>query len=201
MLPPRTPPSAGANSAPIGTRPDCTPHDSPREACGVFGIYHPNADVARSTFFGLYALQHRGQESAGIATSDGDLIRVYAEMGLVAQVFREEDLERLTGHIAIGHTRYSTMGAPRRSNAQPFVVSGPSIKLAMSHNGNVINARDLREELSALGSANPEPARRHSGGRDGTCERAAWVRAAGTGRPHCRGCLIYFPAAGVASCV
>lgn len=151
MLPPRTPPSAGANNAPTGTRPDTTPHDAPREACGVFGIYHPDADVARSTFFGLYALQHRGQESAGIATSDGDEIRVHAEMGLVTQVFREEDLRDLAGHIAIGHTRYSTMGAPRRSNAQPFLVSGPVIDLAMGHNGNVINASELREELSGMG--------------------------------------------------
>src|SRR5579862_9417754 len=82
--------------------------DRPREACGVFGIYGPGEDVARITFFGLYALQHRGQESAGIVTADGEEIHVHTRMGLVAQVFTEEDLQDLTGHIAIGHTRYST---------------------------------------------------------------------------------------------
>lgn len=126
--------------------------DSPRDACGIFGIYHRDVDVARATFFGLYALQHRGQESAGIATADGRRISVTADMGLVTQVFREEDLERLGGHIAIGHTRYSTMGAPKRLNAQPLLVKGPHIELAMGHNGNVINAKELREELSRWGA-------------------------------------------------
>ena len=87
--------------------------DKLREACGVFGIYAPGEDVARVTFFGLYALQHRGQESAGIATGDGRDLYVHRQMGLVAQVFTEEDLGRLQGHIAIGHTRYSTTGSSR----------------------------------------------------------------------------------------
>ncbi len=125
--------------------------DSPREACGVFGVYSPGLDVARAAFFALYTLQHRGQESAGIATSDGESIRLHRDMGLVTQVFREEDLLGLTGHIAIGHTRYSTRGAPRRRNAQPLVAKGPGIELAMGHNGNVINAAELRKELTGWG--------------------------------------------------
>ena len=106
--------------------------DSPKESCGVFGIYAPGDDVARSTFFGIFALQHRGQESAGIATSDGSRIRLHTAMGLVTQAFQEQDLERLTGHIAIGHTRYSTTGSSRAGNAQPIVVEGPSGPLAFN---------------------------------------------------------------------
>src|SRR5437773_7084011 len=96
--------------------------DRMHEACGVFGIYGPDEDVARLTFFGLYALQHRGQESAGIATSDGVQLHVFAEMGLVSQVFDEENLTALTGHMAIGHTRYSTTGSSCVENAQPIRV-------------------------------------------------------------------------------
>src|SRR5450759_3974515 len=97
--------------------------DNPHEACGVFGVYGPGEDVARLTFYGLYALQHRGQESAGIATSSGgDRFAVRTGMGLVSQVFDEEDLAFLRGHIAIGHTRYSTSGGSLECNAQPIVV-------------------------------------------------------------------------------
>ncbi len=122
--------------------------DRPREACGIVGIYSPGHDVARSTFFGLFALQHRGQESAGIATSTGNEIRLHARMGLISQVFKEEDLAELQGHLAIGHTRYSTMGGSKQHNAQPLITEGPRGRIAVGHNGNVINAADLRTELS-----------------------------------------------------
>jgi len=125
--------------------------DKPREYCGVFGIYGPGEDVARITFFGLYALQHRGQESAGIATADGQRIQVHAMMGLVAQVFDEASLARLRGHIAIGHTRYSTMGSSRVCNAQPFVIEGPAGPLAIAHNGNLVNAEYLHQQLVEQG--------------------------------------------------
>ena len=121
------------------------------EACGVFGVYAPTEDVARVTFFGLYALQHRGQESAGIATTDGDGIMVRKDMGLVSQVFQEEDLLHLQGFAAVGHTRYSTTGSSRIENAQPFVVEGPNGRIALGHNGNIINADLLRAELEAEG--------------------------------------------------
>ncbi|MGZ3676763.1 MAG: amidophosphoribosyltransferase, partial [Ktedonobacterales bacterium] len=91
--------------------------DRPREACGVFGIYAPGEDVARITYFGLYALQHRGQESAGITTGDGAALHTHRQMGLVAQAFTEENLAELRGHLAIGHTRYSTTGSSRIENA------------------------------------------------------------------------------------
>ncbi|MBI4305066.1 MAG: amidophosphoribosyltransferase, partial [Chloroflexi bacterium] len=124
----------------------------PREACGIFGIYAPGEDVARVSFFGLFALQHRGQESAGIASSaPGKPISIHTAMGLVSQAFRETDLEDLKGDLAIGHTRYSTMGAPKRANAQPIVARGPNIELALGHNGNVINAGELRNELTSWG--------------------------------------------------
>ncbi len=121
------------------------------EKCGVFGVYAPGEDVARLTFFGLHALQHRGQESAGIATTDGKRIHLYAEMGLVSQVFMEETLSTLPGFAAIGHTRYSTTGASVQCNAQPFVVRGAHGELAIAHNGNVVNADVMRGDLDALG--------------------------------------------------
>ena len=96
--------------------------DKPEEACGVFGIYAPDEDVAKLTYFGLYALQHRGQESAGIATFLGDQVHLYKDMGLVSQVFSESILSELPGTIGVGHTRYSTTGSSRRVNAQPAVV-------------------------------------------------------------------------------
>ena len=121
------------------------------ESCGVFGVYAPNEDVARLTFFGLFALQHRGQESAGIATTDGTRLSVYARMGLVSQVFSEDSLSQLTGDIAIGHNRYSTRGSSRLHNAQPIVVGKGSDTLAIAHNGNIINAEHLHAELSGQG--------------------------------------------------
>ncbi|MSQ33460.1 MAG: amidophosphoribosyltransferase, partial [Dehalococcoidia bacterium] len=125
--------------------------EQPREACGIFGVFAPGEDVARLSFFGLYALQHRGQESAGIATSDGQEIRRHLGMGLVSQVFDESALEGLGGTHAVGHTRYSTTGSTRIENAQPLLATGPDGKLALAHNGNVINAQPLREELESQG--------------------------------------------------
>ena len=118
-----------------------------REACGVFGVYAPGEEVARITFFGLYALQHRGQESAGIATSNLRTLYLKTGMGLVSQVFDEDDLSYLPGHFAIGHTRYSTPGASTCDNAQPFRVSGPNGELALGHNGNIVNAAVLRDDM------------------------------------------------------
>jgi amidophosphoribosyltransferase len=122
-----------------------------REACGIFGVYAPGEDVARITFFALFALQHRGQESAGIATSDGKKIQVFARMGLVSQVFDEESLSQLTGNIAIGHNRYSTTGSSRICNAQPIVVGSSDNIMAIAHNGNIVNSAHLYKELSEKG--------------------------------------------------
>jgi len=121
------------------------------ESCGVFGIYAPNEDVARLTFFALFALQHRGQESSGIATSDGRKLNVYAKMGLASQVFNEEALSHLVGNIAIGHNRYSTRGSSREYNVQPILVGKGSNAIAVAHNGNIINAEHLYEELRDQG--------------------------------------------------
>jgi len=121
------------------------------ESCGVFGVYAPDEDVARLTFFALFALQHRGQESAGIATTDGKRLQVYAEMGLVSQVFNEDALSRLTGNIAIGHNRYSTRGSSRVTNVQPIIVGEGKAAIAVAHNGNIINAEHLHKELSDRG--------------------------------------------------
>ncbi|UCG81986.1 MAG: amidophosphoribosyltransferase [Dehalococcoidia bacterium] len=124
-----------------------------RESCGIFGVYAHGAEVARLAFFGIYALQHRGQESSGIATADGKRIRLHADMGLVAQVFNEATLDRLIGYIAIGHNRYSTTGSSRIFNAQPILVSDSSAvrNLALAHNGNIVNASYLRRELEEKG--------------------------------------------------
>ncbi len=122
-----------------------------RDRCAVFGALAPTEDVARLTFFALYALQHRGQESSGIVTSDGRELRRHAASGLVAQVYDEEALSRLCGVAAIGHNRYSTTGSSNIINAQPLVVSGPQGSLALAHNGNIVNARELRQELEARG--------------------------------------------------
>ncbi|MDQ2098435.1 MAG: amidophosphoribosyltransferase [Tychonema bourrellyi B0820] len=123
--------------------------DKPEEACGVFGIYAPGEDVAKLTYFGLYALQHRGQESAGIATFDGDKVHLHKEMGLVSQVFNESSLGHLPGNLAVGHTRYSTTGSSRVINAQPVVVETRLGSLALAHNGNLVNTKELREKLLA----------------------------------------------------
>ena len=121
--------------------------DKPEEACGVFGIYAPERDVAKLTYFGLFALQHRGQESAGIATFEGETVRYHKDMGLVNQVFREDILEKFAGNIAVGHTRYSTTGSSLKVNAQPAIIETKIGNLALAHNGNLVNAKELREEL------------------------------------------------------
>jgi amidophosphoribosyltransferase len=123
--------------------------DKPEEACGVFGVYAPETifDVAKLTYFGLYALQHRGQESAGIATLNKGEIYCHKDMGLVSQVFNEEILGQLPGEIAVGHTRYSTTGSSLKENAQPVVLDTRLGKLALAHNGNLVNAVELRQHL------------------------------------------------------
>ncbi len=126
-------------------------HSGFREKCGVFGVYAPGEDVARLTFYGIYALQHRGQESAGIATADGRTIHLRLGMGLVSQVFDEDDLRHLPGYIAIGHTRYSTTGSSSLPNAQPILVEGAHGSLAVAHNGNLVNAEVLRYTLEEMG--------------------------------------------------
>ena len=123
----------------------------PREQCGVFGIYAPGADVARTTFFALYALQHRGQESAGIATSDGRIAYVHKGMGLVTQVFNEDNLRPLQGYLAVGHTRYSTTGASHVRNAQPYLIETAHGPVGVAHNGNLTNATELRRKLLEKG--------------------------------------------------
>ncbi|MEE6271730.1 amidophosphoribosyltransferase [Georgenia sp. MJ206] len=115
----------------------------PQDECGVFGVWAPGEDVARLTYFGIYALQHRGQESAGIAASNGEQILVYKDMGLVSQVFDDRALSALTGHIAIGHVRYSTTGASAWENAQPTLGPTASGTVAVGHNGNLTNTREL----------------------------------------------------------
>src|SRR5664279_2259236 len=123
----------------------------PKHYCGIFGVYgHPNA--AELTYYGLYALQHRGQESAGIVTSDGKQFHAHRGMGLVSQVFKGDILHDMVGPIAIGHTRYSTTGSSHLSNAQPLTVNCARGRIAIAHNGNLTNAAQLRDELEAKGS-------------------------------------------------
>jgi amidophosphoribosyltransferase len=119
--------------------------------CGVFGIRSEERDVARLAYFGLFALQHRGQESAGIAVSDKGRLTVVRDMGLVAQVFNEQQLHALPGEVAIAHTRYSTTGANRWANAQPLIHHGRERTVALGHNGNLVNVEELRSELEADG--------------------------------------------------
>lgn len=122
----------------------------PQDACGVFGVWAPGEEVAKLAFYGLYALQHRGQESAGIATSDGKRILVYKDMGLVSQVFTESDLATLPGDLAIGHCRYSTTGSSTWVNAQPTLRPTKYGTLALAHNGNLTNTGDLSELVQKL---------------------------------------------------
>jgi amidophosphoribosyltransferase len=136
---------SAAAAAPIDPR--------PREACGVFGIYGRGVEAARITYFGLYALQHRGQESAGIAASDGQTLRFYKAMGLVSQVFNEGILRQLTGHIACGHNRYSTTGGSQARNAQPVFADGDLGRVFVVHNGNLVNSGELADGLERQGFA------------------------------------------------
>ncbi|QYG91228.1 amidophosphoribosyltransferase [Iamia sp. SCSIO 61187] len=124
--------------------------DSPKEACGVFGVIGPDAPVAHLTYLGLYALQHRGQESAGMAVSDGDFLTVVRDMGLVSNVFDDRTLAPLTGHLAIGHTRYSTTGSSTWGNAQPVYRNVGDHQFALGHNGNLTNTAQLAAEHGML---------------------------------------------------
>lgn len=125
--------------------------DKPREECGVFGIYAEGRNVARLSFFGLYALQHRGQEAAGIATCDGERAYLHKAMGLVSQVFNEDNLSPLEGHMAIGHNRYSTTGSQHVRNTQPYLIETMHGPLGIAHNGNLTNALELRQLLLKRG--------------------------------------------------
>ena len=148
--------------------------DKFKDECGVFGIFgHPEA--ANLTYLGLYALQHRGQESAGIATADGEKLRVSRAMGHVADAFNEQTLATLPGHIAIGHTRYSTAGESKLENAQPFLIDCAHGQIAIAHNGNLVNARELRDELVQRRLDLPDQQRHRS--------RPAPLRAVAGARP------------------
>ena len=125
----------------------------PQDACGVFGVWAPGEEVAKLTYFGLYALQHRGQESAGIAVADGRRILVYKDMGLVSQVFNESALESLPGYLAIGHARYSTTGSSNWANAQPTFRATATGLLALGHNGNLTNTAELADIVADLRDA------------------------------------------------
>jgi amidophosphoribosyltransferase len=130
---------------------DLLPEESlPQDACGVFGVWAPGDEVAKLTYFGLYALQHRGQEAAGIATSDGRSLLVYKDVGLVSQVFDESSLASLRGHIGVGHCRYSTTGRNSWENAQPTLGGTTGGTVALAHNGNLINTHELRDTLIDL---------------------------------------------------
>lgn len=126
--------------------------DKPKEECGVFGIFGPGLDVARLTYYGLYALQHRGQESAGIAVSNGKTISLHKNMGLVPEVFDENVLDGLKGHAAIGHVRYSTTGSSVVTNAQPIACYYQKGMMALAHNGNLTNANEIRSKLMERGA-------------------------------------------------
>jgi amidophosphoribosyltransferase len=125
--------------------------DAPHDECGVVGVWGPGLDVARLAYFGLFALQHRGQESAGLSVADVDSILTYKEMGLITQVFHEEVLSGMRGHAAIGHTRYSTTGSSVLRNAQPIQVDTVYGPIAVAHNGNLLNAAELRDRLQDEG--------------------------------------------------
>src|SRR5512142_723975 len=152
----RSPPVPGGGRRPVD-RPtsDLDGSDAgPRDACGVFGVWAPGEEVAKLAYFGLFALQHRGQEAAGIAVSDGSTVVVYKELGLVAQVFDEAILSSLAGHIAVGHTRYSTTGASTWENAQPtFRTTEAGTGLALCHNGNLVNTGELAARAADAGVA------------------------------------------------
>ena len=125
--------------------------DHPQEECGLIGIFAPNEDVARMAYFGLFALQHRGQEAAGIAVSNGVTMSMHKDIGLIAQIFNPNSLEKLQGSYAIGHTRYSTTGSSSIRNAQPFMIETIHGPLAVGHNGNLINSPELRQRLLVSG--------------------------------------------------
>lgn len=162
MTPPLQQPSSRPATRAVGTAPVLDPEpdgfaeavdaddDTPKEACGVFGVYAPDQPVSHLTYLGLYALQHRGQESAGMAVSDGETITVVKDMGLVSNVFDERTLATLTGHLAVGHNRYSTTGANTWRNAQPVYRDVAAHTFALGHNGNLTNTEELATEAGML---------------------------------------------------
>jgi amidophosphoribosyltransferase len=119
--------------------------EGPKEACGLIGVWAPGDDISRLIYFGLFALQHRGQESAGMAVSDGENILVYKDLGLVSQVFKESTLSTLQGDLGIGHNRYSTTGSTTWENAQPSFKTDGGRSIALGHNGNLVNTAELAE--------------------------------------------------------
>ncbi|MDP9225603.1 MAG: class II glutamine amidotransferase, partial [Actinomycetota bacterium] len=151
-----------------------------RDACGVVAVYAPQEDVGRLTYYALYALQHRGQESAGIAISDGSTVVVYKELGLVAQVFDETVLASLRGDLAIGHVRYSTTGSTTWENAQPSYKSSPRGQIAVAHNGNLVNTLELKRSLADAGG-DPTPSRARVASSSDTDLVAARVARANEG--------------------
>jgi amidophosphoribosyltransferase len=167
----RVVPSSPRNEHPTERNPHPTPTDGaapdaialdppPREECGVFGVWAPGEDVANLTYYGLYALQHRGQEAAGIAVSDGHRMVVFKDLGLVSQVFDEQVLSSLKGHLAVGHCRYSTTGSTTWENAQPtFRTTATGSGIALGHNGNLVNTAELRDEVAALRASAAKPDR------------------------------------------
>ena len=135
----------------------------PREECGVFGVWAPGDDVAKLTYYGLYALQHRGQEAAGISVGDGEQIIVYKDLGLVSQVFDEKTLESMDGYVAIGHCRYSTTGSASWNNAQPmFRTTADGNSVALGHNGNLVNTLELKRLATEYGIPGYSPDSPHS---------------------------------------
>ena len=135
--------SVDSPNSPVGKELD-VPENEPREECGVFGVWAPGEDVAKLSYYGLYALQHRGQEAAGIAVSDGSQVLVFKDLGLVSQVFDEQTLGAMPGHVAIGHCRYSTSGSVIWENAQPiFRTTTAGTGIALGHNGNLVNFAEL----------------------------------------------------------
>ena len=150
----------------------------PQDACGVFGVWAPEEEVAKLTYFGLFALQHRGQEAAGIAVSDGSGVVVYKDLGLVSQVFDEPTLASLRGHLAIGHTRYSTTGGSNWENAQPTIrATTAGTTIALAHNGNLVNTAELAREIAERGLDASGPA------RDGATSDTALVTTLLAARP------------------
>jgi len=142
---------------------------APRDACGVFGVWAPGEEVAKLTYYGLYALQHRGQESAGMSVSNGERIMVFKDMGLVSQVFDETTLNSLQGYLAVGHCRYSTTGASTWSNAQPTFRATSTGGMALAHNGNLTNTDELEAWLSEADSGHSVP---HKDRMDSTSDTA-----------------------------
>lgn len=144
-------PSDFVSSSQLAAAEQATQADSLHEECGVFGIWAPERDVARLTYFGLFALQHRGQESAGIAVGDGQTVMVQKDLGLVSQVFSDSNLAALPGHVAVGHVRYGTSGARSWEAAQPHLSTINDVIIALAHNGTLVNSDELRRELVNLG--------------------------------------------------